>query len=66
MIVLYSNHCPLCNNLKEELDKNKITYTEENDVSKMIALGIDRTPRLGVDDKLLTYKEALQWLTETR
>ena len=64
MIVLYSNHCPLCNALKDQLDAKKITYTEENDINKMIELGIVRTPMLGVDDKLLTYKEALQWLTE--
>lgn len=70
MVVLYTNHCPLCNALKEQLQSKKIDYREETDVNTMIALGLaDKPmPRLSVPDKenILTYKEALAWLNEKR
>lgn len=68
MVVLYTNHCPLCNALKDALNKQNVLFTEETDVNKMLSLGITRTPMLGVPDResLLSYKEALQWLQEKR
>lgn len=72
MVVLYSNHCPLCNRLKEVLDEAKIDYKEENDLEVMDSLGIDRTPQLGVDiiveeeerRILLKYPSALKWVND--
>ena len=65
MIVLYSNHCPLCDNLKELLDKNNIDYELVDDVNKMSSLGINRTPMLQVEDgTLMKYKDALNWVKE--
>lgn len=68
MTVLYTNHCPLCNALKEKLDAEHIDYIEETNIETMLSLGIDRTPMLRVDgsDNLLTYKDALKWLNEKR
>ena len=70
MVVLYTNHCPLCNGLKSMLDANKIEYTEETDIDKMISLGLGNSPmpRLGVpgEDHILTYKEAIQWINRKR
>ena len=70
MVVLYSNHCPLCNRLKEVLEDAKVDFEEVNDISAMTALGIERTPMLGVDDiaepglrqVLLKYGDALKWV----
>lgn len=66
MVVLYTNHCPLCNALKDALNDKNVSYIEETDENKMLSLGIDRTPMLSVpnSEKLLNYKEALQWLRE--
>ena len=72
MVVLYSNHCPLCNRLKEVLDNTKLDYEEVNDIDIMSSLGIDRTPQLGVDvdaeegvkHVLLKYAKALKWLED--
>ena len=65
MIVLYSNHCPLCDNLWDMLIKNKINFELVDDVDKMSALGINRTPMLQIDDgSLLKYKDALNWVNE--
>lgn len=70
MVVLYTNHCPLCDNLKDLLKSKKIEFEEETSVEKMIELGLDGSPmpRLGVptEDHILTYKEALKWLNEKR
>lgn len=70
MVVLYTNHCPLCDALKDMLNKNKIQFTEETDVETMIKLGLaDKPmPRLRVPDRsnILTYKEAIEWLNEKR
>ena len=70
MVVLYSNHCPLCNRLKEVLDEAKVDYAEVNDINIMDSLGIDRTPQLGVDVDtengvshiLFKYATALKWV----
>ena len=72
MVVLYSNHCPLCNRLKEVLDSAKVDYEEVNDIDVMDSLGIDRTPQLGVNvdtdegtqHVLLKYAKALKWLED--
>jgi predicted DCC family thiol-disulfide oxidoreductase YuxK len=74
MVVLYSNHCPLCNRLKEVLDDAKVDYEEVNDIDAMIALGIDKTPMLKVDmivdgevqPVMLKYAAALKWVEEQR
>ena len=66
MVVLYTNHCPLCNALQDLLETNNISYEEETDIEKMISLGLaDKPmPRLRVPDseQILTYKEAIQWI----
>lgn len=74
MVVLYSNHCPLCNNLKDLLDASKVQYKEVNDVDAMLAIGIDHTPMLEVetlvDDEvhavMLKYKDALKWIADNQ
>ena len=68
MTVLYTNHCPLCNALKDKLDAKKIDYTEVTDVDQMIKLGITKTPMLRVDNipDLLNYKDSLKWVEEVR
>ena len=66
MVVLYSNHCPLCNRLKELLDKAGVDYDEVNDITTMEALGIDKTPKLRIgtdtDYTMLKYADALKWV----
>lgn len=66
MITLYTNHCPLCNALKDLLDQEKIQYEEVTDEQFMLSLGITRTPVLEVNKgEFLKYRDALKWV-ETR
>lgn len=64
LVILYSTGCPRCNVLKQRLDSRKIQYTIFDDVDAMLEKGISNVPMLEVEDKLMTYPEALKWLSE--
>lgn len=65
-VVLYSTDgCPKCNEIKKGLDKKKIDYIlihgeeAENEVIKM---GYNSMPILKVNDRIMKYPEAYNWL----
>lgn len=62
MIKFYTIHCPACNVLKKKLDEKNLTYEEITDKEIMIEKGFKSMPMLEVDDKVLTYIEAVNWL----
>lgn len=61
-IILYSTHCPRCKVLEAKLNLKNIAYTECTDIDKMQSMGIISAPVLGVDGKLLQFKEATDWV----
>lgn len=61
-ILLYSNGCPSCNNLKLMLKKAGLEYTEKNDIEEMLALGITQIPVLSVDGEMMSYEDAKKWV----
>ena len=63
-VVLYSTDCPQCKVLKEKLEKANIRYTENNDVGKMIDMGLQTSPWLSVDGVLLEFGNAVRWIAE--
>lgn len=63
-IILYTTHCPRCEILKEKLRGKHIKFMEFTDVDLMIEKGIQTAPVLGVNDKLLQFKEAVDWVNE--
>lgn len=65
-IILYSTGCPKCNVLKKKLNAAGIKYTEVNDVNIMSELGIDAVPVLKVNDKMLSYIDAVKYINEGR
>jgi len=67
MIKLYTNHCPLCNTLKELLDEKKIQYEEVDDVQLMLSLGLTHMPMLEIENgERLKYPQALKWVNQER
>lgn len=64
MIVLYSTGCPRCKILKKKLDQKGISYQENTSVDEMLALGIMQVPVLKVEDRLLEFAEANNWVNE--
>lgn len=48
------------------LDKNGIEYQENQDIDVMKSKGIDHTPALEVDGKILVGKEIFTWINEVK
>jgi glutaredoxin len=65
MIILYTNHCPACDHLKELLEEKKIQYKEVDDEQFLVSHNLIHMPQLGIDDNtILKYKDALNWVNE--
>lgn len=63
MITVYTQpDCGKCKVLKAKLQQKDIAYDESQDVEKMQFLGITSTPAMQVDDRLLTFEEAIQYV----
>lgn len=65
-ITLYSTGCPKCKVLKNKLDSKKITYTVDDNIDRMIEIGITTVPDLMVDGKLMNFKESIEWLNNIK
>jgi glutaredoxin len=64
MVVLYSTGCPKCTVLKKKLQAKNIEFTEINDVDTMLKMGLDEVPVLKVDNKIMPFKKAVEWVEE--
>lgn len=62
-VVLYSNHCAKCDILKEMLDNKNIKYIIEDNIEKLKELNFTRMPMLKMDDRILNFKEAFNYLS---
>lgn len=63
-VILYSTGCPKCNVLKKKLEEKDITYEEFTSVDDMLSMGIKEVPMLGVGEKLMSFKESVDWIKE--
>lgn len=63
-IILYTTHCPKCNILKAKLDEKNISYTEYDNVEFMKDMGITTVPVLNINNKLLEFKSAVDWVNQ--
>ena len=61
-VILYSTGCPKCKVLKAKLDNTWIKYEIVDDVDEMLRLGISTVPCLGVDGKIMNFKESMKWI----
>lgn len=61
-IILYSTGCPRCEVLKKKLAEKSVSYTEATSVEDMLALGIKEVPVLSVNETLMNFKEAVDWV----
>ena len=61
-VILYSTHCPKCNVLTAKLNSKSIQYTEVTDIDVMESKGIKSVPMLEVDDQMMDYKKAVDWV----
>lgn len=64
-VIFYSTHCPRCKVIETKLKQKNISYTEINDLEKMIEMGFKTAPLLSVDGgDPMEFSEALKWLRE--
>ena len=61
-VILYSTGCPKCKVLKSKLDSKGIKYDVVDDVDEMLRLGMTTVPCLGVDGKVLNFKESVDYI----
>lgn len=65
-VILYSTGCPKCKVLKAKLDNTWIKYEIVDDVDEMLSLGISTVPCLGVDGKIMNFKESVDWVNSMK
>ena len=63
-VILYSTHCPRCKVLELKLKQKNIEYEENNNVEEMTAKGFKEAPKLEVDDMIMDFKQAVDWIKE--
>lgn len=63
-VTLYTTHCPKCTVLEMKLSQKNIPYTQETSMEEMQRLGILSVPMLKVNNKMLPFKRAIDWVNE--
>lgn len=63
-IILYTTHCPKCQQLEKRLAQKNIQYTEIDNVEEMLDRGIKSAPYLCVDGELLDFAKAWKWVSQ--
>lgn len=61
-MTLYTIGCANCKILEMKLDAKNIKYDICEDVGVMINMGINKVPVLEIDNRLLEYKEAVDYI----
>lgn len=64
MIILYTIDCPKCKVLERKLEEKNIQYEICKDTNIMAEKGYMYLPILEIDDKVLNFKEAVDWIKE--
>lgn len=63
-VILYEHGCPRCKVLKSKLDQKGIQYETVNDITVMKARGFVEAPKLEVDNVIMDFKQAVEWIKE--
>lgn len=61
-VTLYTTHCPKCHVLERKLSEKDINYDEVTDINKMLSMGFESVPILDVNEKVMNYTEAIEWI----
>lgn len=61
-VIFYTTSCPRCKVLEAKLKGANIEYAENNDVDLMLSKGLQAAPALEVDDKIMNFREAVEWI----
>lgn len=61
-LILYTIHCPKCIVLQKKLDAKGLNYTTCDNTDVMKRLGFNLLPVLQVNNKFLSFSEAVQYI----
>ena len=61
-VILYSTGCPKCKVLITKLDSKNINYNVVSDINVIVSKGINTVPVLEVDNNLMDFKTAIDWI----
>ena len=61
-VILYSTGCPKCKVLVTKLDSKNINYNIVSDINVIVSKGINTVPVLEVDNNLMDFKTAIDWV----
>lgn len=62
MIILYTTYCPKCKVLESKLNKKNIKYNICEDINIIQNKGITALPALEINNEILTFKDAVNWV----
>ena len=63
MVTIYTTEtCPKCKILKKKMEEKGIEFKECTDINVMSALNIHSVPYLEVDNQLMDFGEANNWI----
>lgn len=63
-VTLYTTDCPQCNFLEAALKKKGIPFSVIKGADEILKRGFNSAPILEVDDKLMSFKDAVIWLNQ--
>ena len=61
-IILYTTHCPKCEVLTQKLKNKNINFEIIDDIELIKEKNITMVPVLSVNDQLMNFKEAVDWI----
>ena len=63
MVIVYTQPtCGRCNVLKRKLSDANIEFSVCEDIDLMVSKGFRTTPMLEVDDKVMDFSSAIEWI----
>ena len=65
-LTLYTTHCPKCSVLEKKLIAKGLSFTTCDNIAEMQKLNIDTVPVLAVNDKLLSFQDAVNYINNVR
>lgn len=61
-IILYTTHCPRCEVLMKKLQDKNLNFDIVDDLEIIKEKGITIVPMLDINNNLLNFKEAVDWI----
>ena len=61
-IILYTTHCPRCEVLMKKLQDKNLNFDIVDDLEKIKEKGITIVPMLEINDNILNFKGAVDWI----